>query len=55
MTRRRVARLAQEKVPTAGLCELAMAIFGFGLIYWGIASQAAAEADKESEDATRPE
>jgi hypothetical protein len=31
-----------------------MAIFGFGLIYWGIASQAAADAEKENEDAVRP-
>jgi hypothetical protein len=49
-----VARLAQEKAPTTGLWELAMALFGFGLIYWGIASQAAAGAEKESEDAARP-
>jgi len=46
-----VARLAQEKLPTAGLWEMAMALVGFGLIYWGIASQAAADAEKESDDA----
>ena len=48
-----VAKLAQEKAPTTGLSELAMASIGFGLIYWGIVSQAAAEAEKESDDAAR--
>ena len=49
-----IAKLAQEKAPTTGLWELAMAMFGFGLIYWGVASQADAEAEKESDDAARP-
>jgi hypothetical protein len=42
-----IARLAQEKAPTAGLWEWAMALVGLGFIYGGIAMQAQAEADKE--------
>jgi hypothetical protein len=45
-----IAKLAQEKVPTAGFWEWAMAVAGLGLIYWGIRSQAKAEADKEHGD-----
>ncbi len=45
-----VARLAQEKVPTAGFWEWALALSGLGFIYWGIAMQAKAEADKEYGD-----
>ena len=45
-----IAKLAQEKAPTAGLWEWAMAIAGLALIYSGIAMQARAEADKEHDD-----
>jgi sulfite exporter TauE/SafE len=45
-----VAKLAQEKVPTAGLWEWTMAFAGVALIYLGIAWQAQAEADKEHGD-----
>ncbi len=45
-----VARLAQEKVPTAGFWEWIMAVAGGALIYIGIVWQARAEADKEHGD-----
>ena len=45
-----IAKLAQEKVPTAGFWEWAMAIAGLALIYWGIRWQAKAEADKDHGD-----
>jgi hypothetical protein len=45
-----IARLAQEKAPTAGLWEWAMAFSGLALIYLGIDWQARAEAGKEHRD-----